>query len=309
MAGYLLQSRADNTVKKYHSSFALFEKYCVQNNVFSKPAPPITVAMYFTRLLDEGKSDNVVSSAFYAIKWVHNINGFTDPTENSIVKQLLESAKRISSKPVQKKDVLTPDMFQNLCSRYKDCTDIIDLRDISMIMLAYAGFMRINEVCNLHCNDVQFKPDYLLLTVKNSKTDVYRKGSEIVIAKGTSFACPYSILSRYMSVANLTVQSDDFLFKPAFRSKNVSALINKNKKLSYTRAKECIVDKLKLVGPDLNLGTHSLRASGATTVANSANVSERCLKRHGRWKTETAKDGYVEDSLQSRLSVTRVLNL
>jgi hypothetical protein len=75
--------------------------------------------------------------------------------------------------------------------------------------------------------------------------------------------------------------------------------------MNYTRAKECIVDKLKLVGPDLNLGTHSLRASGATAVDNSANVSERCLKRHGRWKTETAKDGYVENSLQSRLSVTR----
>jgi hypothetical protein len=67
-------------------------------------------------------------------------------------------------------------------------------------------------------NSVQYKPDYLLITVKNNKTDVYRKGSEIVIVKSTSFACPYSILSRYMSETNLTVQSDDFLFKPAFRS-------------------------------------------------------------------------------------------
>ena len=112
-----------------------------------------------------------------------------------------------------------------------------------------------------------------------------------------------------MEAASLTGQSDDFLFKPAFRSKHVSSLIHKNKKLSYTRTKECIVDKLKLVGPDLNLGTHSLRASGATPIANSETVAERCLKRHGRWKTEAAKDANVEDSLQSRLSVTRLLNL
>ena len=43
--------------------------------------------------------------------------------------------------------------------------------------------------------------------------------------------------------------------------------------------------KLKVVAPDLNLGLHSLRASGATTAANAPGVSDRCLKRHGRWKS------------------------
>ena len=79
---------------------------------------------------------------------------------------------------------------------------------------------------------------------------------------------------------------------------------------SLGKAKEkCIVKKLKLVGPELDIGTHSLRASGATNVANASSVSERCLKIHGRWKTDIAKDGYVQDSIDKRLSVTKTLNL
>lgn len=309
MASYLTQSRADNTVKKYRSSFKYFENYCVTHGLTALPAQPISVAMYLTFLMDQGKSNNVISSVFYSVKWVHSLNDYSDPTENNIVKQLLEASKRICSKPVHKKDTLTTEMIQSLCSLYESSSDVIDLRDLAMIILAYSGFMRINEVSNLHCNDIHFKEDHLLVNVRQSKTDVYRNGSEIVIAKGTTQACPYSILQRYVTHAKISLDSDKYLFRPCFRSKNISNLVKKDKKLSYTRARECLVKKLKLVGPELDLGTHSLRASGATNVANASGVSDRCLKRHGRWKTDIAKDGYVQDSLEKRLSVTKILKL
>lgn len=59
MAGYLLQSKADNTVKKYNQAFVQFEKFCISNSLMAKPSLPIFVAMYITSLLDQGKSDNV----------------------------------------------------------------------------------------------------------------------------------------------------------------------------------------------------------------------------------------------------------
>ena len=48
------------------------------------------------------------------------------------------------------------------------------------------------------------------------------------------------------------------------------------------------------------IGTHSLRAGGATAAAR-VGVRERLFKHHGRWRSENAKDGYVEDSLEERL--------
>ncbi|VDH99100.1 Hypothetical predicted protein [Mytilus galloprovincialis] len=74
--------------------------------------------------------------------------------------------------------------------------------------------------------------------------------------------------------------------------------------LSYTRARECTVSRLKSICPDLNIGLYSLRAGGATAAANS-DENERCWKRHGRWISDTAKDGHVADSLDHRLQVTK----
>ena len=89
-------------------------------------------------------------------------------------------------------------------------------------------------------------------------------------------------------------------------------MLPSNKQISYTRARECIIGKLKLVAPNLNLGTHSLRASGATMVVNaeeSDDVNERCLLRHGRWKSTVSKDSYINDSVEKCLRVTKKLKL
>ncbi|XP_053386208.1 uncharacterized protein LOC123563229 isoform X2 [Mercenaria mercenaria] len=309
MASYLLQSRAGSTTTKYKNCFTLFEEYCKVNSLTAQPAKPIIVAMYIVNLLDQGKSYHVISSAFYAIKWVHKLNELLDPTESSIVQNLLETAKRIRSTPTSKKDVVDTEMLKTLCSLYENSVDVVELRDLSMILLGYAGFLRFNELSNLLCKDIGFKIDHLNVKIQKSKTDIYRSGKEVLIAKGSSVACPYLMLQRYMTAAHLSETSDNYLFKPAFRSKGKSSLIKQNKKLSYTRAKECIVKKLKVVAPNLKLGTHSLRASGASMAANASGVSDRCLKRHGRWKSDQAKDGYIEDSLEKRLFITKTLKM
>ena len=84
-----------------------------------------------------------------------------------------------------------------------------------------------------------------------------------------------------------------------FKSGGKCRLIYKNKPLS---------SKLRKVSDNLNLGLHSLRAGGVTVAANSR-ISDRCLKRHGRWKTDASKDGYIEDSFDSRIEVSKFLGL
>ncbi|XP_060582388.1 integrase/recombinase xerD homolog [Ruditapes philippinarum] len=309
MADQILHSRADGTISKYYSHVKQFKEFCSKHGFQAYPAFPIHVAMYLSELIDLHKSDTVVSAAFYAIRWLHEINDLTDPTKNAIVIRMLECAKRTNSKPVQKKDVLLPEHLVKLCDLFSTTKDIIVLRDLTMILLCFAAFFRYNEVSDLRCCDVKFFADYIEVFVKKSKTDVYREGKYVVIAKGVTSACPVSMLQRYMNCAGLCSNSDMYLFRPACRSGSRCFLLKKDKKLSYSRARECIVSKLKLVAPDMNLGTHSLRASGASAVANAEGVSERCLKRHGRWKSDLAKDSYIKDSIQKRLSVSKTLML
>ena len=61
------------------------------------------IVLYITYLLDNA-SYSSVSSAIYAIKWMHEISGPMDPTENSFVKSLQETSKRLTGKPVKRKD-------------------------------------------------------------------------------------------------------------------------------------------------------------------------------------------------------------
>lgn len=308
MTSFIVDSKSENTSKKYFYSFNRWKKFAHEHNLSDLPAEPVHIALYITKLIDEHCSPSVVNSAVYSIKWAHNLNGFIDPTNNSFVISLLESVKRINGKPVNKKDPVNNDMIIELCSIYKHSTDILVVRDLTMILLSYAGFLRFDEISKIKCKDIHIFEDYLKIKIVSSKTDQYRQGNDIFISKGQTIACPYKMYVRYLELTGLDPESEHFVFKPIFRSKGVCKLIYKNKPISYTTAKENIVRRLKSVAPSLNLGFHSLRSGGATAAAKS-DVNERCIKRHGRWKTDFVKDGYIEDTLDKRMSVSQELGL
>ena len=80
-----------------------------------------------------------------------------------------------------------------------------------------------------------------------------------------------------------------------------------DKALSYSRMQELFIQAFQSFVPDIKkFGLHSLRSGGATTCANLG-ISDRLFKKHGRWCSETAKDGYIKDSLPDRLSVSKYL--
>ena len=70
-----------------------------------------------------------------------------------------------------------------------------------------------------------------------------------------------------------------------------------------------MLEAFKDIVPDISaIGTHSLRSGGATAAAN-AGVPDRLFERHGRWASESAKDGYMQDPLSSRLSVSKAFGI
>ena len=82
-----------------------------------------------------------------------------------------------------------------------------------------------------------------------------------------------------------------------------------NRPLCYTRAREILLSALESLGLNKKLfGLHSLRSGGATAAAD-AGINDRVFKKHGRWKSETAKDGYVRENLIQKLSVSKHLGI
>ena len=182
------------------------------------------------------------------------------------------------------------------------------MRDLAMIALSLAGFLRFDELSSLKCNDITVQDHVLKLKIGHSKTDQYRQGNDVLISKGNTLACPVSIFRHYVSLSKSVLSSDFYIFRPICRHKGIAKLICENRKISYTTARENILKKLKSVESNLNLGLHSLRSGGASAAARS-DVNERCFKRHGRWKSDLSKDGYIADTFEKILSVSQGLGL
>ena len=61
-----------------------------------------------------------------------------------------------------------------------------------------AGFFRIEEILHLKCGDISFHSDHITINVDKSKTYQLRKGSQVVISKGSTIVTyPVKIFRRF----------------------------------------------------------------------------------------------------------------
>ena len=133
-----------------------------------------------------------------------------------------------------------------------------------------------------------FSTEGMVINITSSKTDQYREGASLVIARTGTATCPVSMMQRYFSMGHLVHDSQDYLFKGIMHTSSGECL-RKGCGLSYSMLRELLLKKISSPGMDPKVfGMHSLRADGATTAAN-AGVPDRLFKWHGRWKSESAK--------------------
>jgi hypothetical protein len=93
-----------------------------------------------------------VNNAFYRIKWAHEVNGLQDPTTNSFVTSVLEASKGTASKKTEKKDPISTETLIEICTMFKDSTDLLIIRDLTMMLLIFSGFLRYDEISSLRFN-------------------------------------------------------------------------------------------------------------------------------------------------------------
>ncbi|CAH3182569.1 unnamed protein product, partial [Porites lobata] len=117
-------------------------------------------------------SYSALEAAVYGIRWAHDLFGLSNPCDSNLVKGTLKSAKRSLSRPIVKKEPVTPDMVFSICQKFASANaNLSDLRTAAICVAAFAGFSRFNELANLRCCDVKFcKDKYVELFIAKSKT-------------------------------------------------------------------------------------------------------------------------------------------
>ena len=220
----------------------------------------------------------------------------------------LSGLQRKLAKPKIRKEPITTDMLATLVDSLGSAHTLVDIRLAAMSLLAFSAFLRYDELAKLRCCDIRFAAQNMSVHITSRKTGQYREGASVLVARTCSPTCPVAMMERYFALAGLSHTSKLHLFRGIVHSKKGDHL-RASGSLSYTRMRELLLGKLSQLGFDAKqFGLHSLRAGGAAAAAN-AGVADRLFKCNGRWRSESAKDGYVKDSVASLMSVTKSLDL
>ena len=305
----VLRSRADSTTKKYLGAYKRWKVWAdARQGVPSFPVQELHLVLYMQHLSESTESKAAVEEAVHALSWLHGVAGLQPLGGSPLVKATLEGLRRILAKPKVRKEPVTADMLKAMVEAAGPAPSLTEVRLLAVCLVAFAGFMRCDELVKLKCEDITFNTESMVVRIVSSKTDQYREGSSLVIARTGEPTCPVGMMEKYFRMGELGKTPKECVFRGITVTKEGERL-RKAGGLSYTRLRELLLSKISQLGFDPKLfGLHSLRAGGATAAAN-AGVPDRLFKRHGRWKSESAKDGYIKDSMEKRLKVSQQLGI
>ena len=65
-----------------------------------------------------------------------------------------------------------------------------DVRMVFMCLLAFAAFLRFDELAKLRACDIVFEKDQMMVKITSRKTDQYRDGAAVPVARSGLSTCP-----------------------------------------------------------------------------------------------------------------------
>jgi integrase len=271
------------------------------------PAQAKYIVLYLLYLGRAANTFSTINLAVCSIKWAHNIAGLDSPTDNILVSETLNGLKRRLAQPKVQKYPLKLEHINKLID-IKDNSSPADIRNTCVMVLAFYAFLRVDELKNIRTHHLIFHEGHLEIRINRAKNDQLRKGNVVVVANLDTNYCPVWLLRAYLNKVGMNIEKDQYVFRRFFHIKKNSVLNVKDEPLNYSRYRDIVKEKTKQLGLyEKKYSTHSMRAGGATCAAN-ANLNERLFQRHGRWASVGAKNMYIEDSLQNRLKVSRVIS-
>ena len=203
-----------------------------------------------------------------------------------LVQRTLKGCLKLKSSPVSRKHALTLDNLYIILACYQLSTLHNDLLFLSMCLMAFFGLMRLSELTfptdeALHdwrkvtCrSSVSVTPDHYGFFLPAHKADRFFKGNHVLIW-GECFGFP----TRHVFLHYLS--SCDHLFASA----SPLWLMASGAIPSHSFFLGC----LQALIPDSSIGGQSLRAGGATALAESG-AAPHIIQAAGRWASETFQD-------------------
>ena len=246
--------------------------------------------VYFASYLARTVRHSTIKTYLAAVRNLHIISGYDDPLRGRLLlRKILRGILRYQGSPRIQRQPVTPRV---LLAIRPILSSWLGPRDFSMIWaaftLAFFAFLRCSEFTypgvhtfspkfNLTKDCVTFFPSLacpqrLLVTLKSSKTDSFREGQSLVVARCPSVLCPVSAMQQYFLLAK--PRSGPLFY---FRSGQF---------LTRSSVTHLLRDSALSAGiPHESLKGHSFRI-GAASAAAAAGLPDWLIKVLGRWSSD-----------------------
>ncbi len=288
-------ARSPNTLRTYHSLWRDFEQYGLRYQANVLPAAPALIVSYLTELASEsGQKVSTLETRLAAIRHFHLQARFEDPTQDPAVRDVLSGLQRTLGQAPDRKAPVELVLLKEMLAAQPD--DLRGARNRAILLLGFACGLRRSELVALTLDDVQFRHDEMLVTVRRSKTDQTRKGYEIHVPRQEDKQiCPVHALETWLATAGI---QSGALFRKIDRWEHVA-------EEALTAQYVAVFVKKAAAANGLNpkdFGGHSLRR-GLITQAARNQESSSDIRKVSRHKTEIMLDVYRADAAEAQRRV------
>ena len=245
--------------------------------------------IYFASFLARSVKHATIRNYLAAVRNMHIANGYHDPLRGKLVLQkVLRGILRCQGDTRALRQPVSPQLLLAIKPLLRSWLCEHDFLMIwAAFTLAYFGFLRCSEfTCpsvghfsphfHLARDDIGFHPSfrhprYMRVVIKASKTDTFRQGSVLTIARSSRELCAVQAMHAYIG----TTRPTGPLF--VFRS---------GRFLTRTSVANLLRDAARAAGlPYKSLKGHSFRI-GAASAAAAAGLPDWLIKVLGRWSSD-----------------------
>ena len=304
---YLACAVAPSTAASYRRAFGEWQQKADLWKIPAVPVSPLVFGNFIAESMAQSPSLARINLLTAAVADRHWSNYYKSPTEDPTFRRLLAGIRRKHAKPAKSKAPLTLDLLQDAFFLVQESGRLQEWRTLARINTEFYAGLRWDEVSALRMEHLRFTETGVTVHVARSKTDQIGKGDVKTIMSNDSACCPVQIIRRYIAMLRYG-PGDNGFFQPRIRTDPAGSQRGlPDTKLAYTAALQELKTLLAFLGRNPEeYGEHSGRRGGATT-ASEAGARWTDLKIHGRWKSDTTAQKYIEATAKKRNTIPQVL--
>lgn len=252
------EARAENTLLAYRIAWSGFLRWCAERHLAFLPADPETVAQYVADLIAvKGRRPATAELHVAAIAHVHRQAELCCPIDKRI-RQILAGARRLAPLP-EGKAALSADNLRQIVCRLG--TSTLHLRNRAILLLGFATALRRENLATLMLEDLQFRPQGVIVQVSKEKTNQNGPPRWIGVYTASGDLCPVAAVRTWIDVRGTS---------PGPLFCHVRRHIQPSRGLAPEQFARIVQHLARLAGFDPHrYGAHSLRAGFVTAAAQA----------------------------------------